>query len=153
MRHFRTVLSFFLMVSPISVRGQDTTRSRESGSGQHPNVRPEVCLCGAAAPRMHLISVGGSITQKSKLRSSVQPVYPSGSKGVGKIILGVTINEDGLVYSIRFLRCPAMLKQAVRAAICQWRYEPTYLQIDFQTKAVPMLVVVELSYNFARYRM
>ncbi len=131
-----------LMVSPVVVRGQNAAAPREWER------RPEEARCGAAAPLTKPLGIGPNV-QKSKLRTSVQPAYPPDAQGAGKIVLGITVNEEGAVYSVHFLRCPTPLREAVRAAVCQWRYAPTYLR----NEPVAVSAVVELSYNFARYRL
>lgn len=95
----------------------------------------------------------GSNIQKSKLLSSGKPVYPPGSKGAGEIVIVLTINEDGAVYSIRFLRCPELLREPVRAAICKWRYKPTYLDIHSKLKPSPVRAIVSFSYVLGGYRL
>ncbi len=144
---FPALLTLWLGFAPSPAWGQNAPSHPEIGGVQRPKTPPEEFRCEAAAPLRIPIHVGRNV-QKSKLRSSVQLVYPPGSEGAGKIMLQVTINENGAVYSIRFLDCPTSLKEAVRAAVCQWRYNPTYLQAE----PVPVMAVVELSYNFARYR-
>ena len=140
---------FFLLLAlslPTGARGQDS--GKPAGRSMGPVSQFPLSLCHPAAPpQVPPVTVSPRI-QKSKLLSSVKPAYPPGSKGAGKIILDVTVNEEGAVCSIRFIRCPAPLREAVRAAVCQWRYKPTYLWIDLQRTPVPVKTVVEISYAF-----
>ncbi len=143
MRHrIPTAVFCLLMFPPAAVRGQNAAPAQESGR------RPEESRCGAAAPLSEPIRVGSNV-QKSKLRTSIQPVYPPDARGAGRILLQVTINEAGAVYSVHFLRCRAPLREAVLAAVCKWRYEPTYLH----ARPVSVMAIVELPYNLARYRL
>jgi hypothetical protein len=144
-------LSLLLLASSIPARGQDPAKPQELVNLQNPDDRTQVSVCDASAPLSDPISVGFNV-QKSKLLSSSNPVYPPGSKGAGEIVIVLTINEDGAVYSIRFLRCPESLRTPVRAAICKWRYQPTYLDIPDQFKPVPVRAIVRLSYVLGGYR-
>ena len=103
--------------------------------------------CGAAPPSMEPLRVGGNV-QEMKLLRKVDPVYPLGVSGSGVIILQVTVNEQGDVFEVRMLRGPAVLEKAVVAAVCQWKYSPTYLN----GKAVPVIATVRVEFNLRRPR-
>ena len=107
---------------------------------------PPLSGVGARAPLRDPISVGANV-QKELLQFAVRPDYPPDSEGAGRILLAVVINEEGAVYSIRFLRCPPSLRASVKAAVCQWRYKPNCL---YMHEAVPILTIVVLPYNFYR---
>jgi TonB family protein len=101
--------------------------------------------CGAEPPRREPLRTGGNI-QEQKLLRKVEPVYPQGAIGNGVIIIQVTINEQGDVYEVRMLRGPSILEQAVLAAVCQWKYSPTYLN----GAAVPVIATVTIEFNLYR---
>lgn len=101
--------------------------------------------CGAEPPRREPFRTGGN-AQEQKLLRKVDPVYPPGASGSGVIILQVTVNEQGDVFEVRMLRGPAMLEKAVVAAVCQWKYSPTYLN----GKAVPVIATVSIIYDLPR---
>jgi hypothetical protein len=103
--------------------------------------------CGSEPPRIAPVRVGGNV-QASKLLRKVEPVYPPGYSGRGLIILQVTVNEAGEPYEVRALRCPSALKQAVIAAVCQWKYSPTYLNGE----PVPVVATVTFEFNLPRER-
>jgi outer membrane biosynthesis protein TonB len=107
-----------------------------------------VTCCAAPVPHAQPVNVAANV-QKRLLQSSVQPKYPADSRGAGKIVLQVGINEEGAVYSIRFLSCPPSLREAVKDAVCQWRYRPNFVD---RWEPIPVLTIVEIAYNFGRYR-
>jgi TonB family protein len=109
--------------------------------------RAESSRCGAEPPRREPLRTGGNVLEQ-KLLHRVEPVYPQGVSGNGVIILQVTINEQGYVYEARMLRGPSMLEQAVLAAVCQWKYSPTYLN----GVAVPVIATVTIEFNLLRPR-
>jgi hypothetical protein len=98
--------------------------------------------CGSEPPRFEPIYVGGN-AQASKLLRRVEPAYPQGYIGGGVIVLLVTVNEAGETYEVRAIRCPSALKQAVLAAVCQWKYSPTYLNGE----AVPVVATVAIEFD------
>jgi TonB family protein len=82
-----------------------------------------------AAPRREPIRVGGNV-QESKLIYRVEPTYPEVAKAariVGKVVLTVTVNEEGQVYDIQVRSGHPLLKDAAVSAVKQWRYSPTLL--------------------------
>ena len=101
--------------------------------------------CGAAPPRMVPLRVGGN-AQEMKLLRKVDPVYPPGVSESGVILLQVTVNEQGDVFEVRILRGPPLLEKAVVAAVCQWKYSPTYLN----GRAVPVIATVTIEFNLLR---
>ena len=139
-----------LLAAPPASWTQNIHNHPEVARVQRFSTPTEEFRCDAASPTSRPVYVGSNV-QKSKLRSSIQPVYPPESEGAGKIILKLTINEEGTVYSISFLDCPLPLRDAVRRAVCQWRYDPTSIELGEEPVAV--IAVVQLSYNFARYRL
>jgi len=119
-----------------------TTASVSLGS------RAESSRCGAEPPRMVPLRVGGNV-QEMKLLRKVDPVYPPGVSGIaGLIVLQATVNEHGDVYEVLMLRGPSMLEKAVLAAVCQWKYSPTYLN----GVAVPVIATVTIEFNLLRPR-
>jgi hypothetical protein len=143
---FLALLPVVLTAVPPASWTQNAPSRPEVAGVRHFETSPEEFRCGAAVPLRTPINVGTKV-QKSKLRSSIQPFYVTGSEGLsGKIVLRLTINESGAVYSIVFLDCPSFLKQFARDAVCHWRYEPTYLH----KKPVAVVTVVEVLYKGTR---
>ena len=102
--------------------------------------------CGAEPPRREPIRTGARV-QESKLLHKVEPVYPPGVAGKGTIILQVTINESGVVYEAQVLRGPEEFRAAALAAVCQWRYAPTYLDLNGNSVPVPVIATVTLAFG------
>jgi len=119
------------------------TTTRVNFSPQH----REVSKCGAEAPRIEPIRVGSHV-QQLKLLHKVEPTYPPGFRGRGTIMLQAGVNEHGDVYEVWLLRGPSTLKQAVLAAVCQWKYSPTYLN----GVPVPVIATVAIEFNLPPIR-
>jgi TonB family protein len=97
------------------------------------------------APRREAIRVGGNV-QESKLLDKVEPVYPEMAKAArvsGRVILQVTVNEEGQVWDVKVLRGHPLLNEAAVSAVRQWRYAPTYLNGE----PVPVLATVTVVFN------
>lgn len=102
----------------------------------------EPANCGAAAPRLEPIPTGGNV-QESKLLRKAEPIYPKEFRGRGTILLQVTVNEQGDVYEVRILRCPSIMEKAVLAAVCRWKYSPTFLN----GAPVPVISTAAIEFN------
>jgi periplasmic protein TonB len=90
------------------------------GSGNAPKVQ-------VAAPKKINVSAGvatGNLIQK------VQPVYPPIAKAArvqGTVVLQATISKTGTIENLKVVSGPAMLQQAAKDAVQQWRYRPWLL--------------------------
>jgi TonB family protein len=71
------------------------------------------------------VRIGGS-TQKSKLVSKIDPIYPA-TKTQGSVLLHVVIAVDGGVSEITVVNGDPVLAKAAVDAVRQWRYQPTTL--------------------------
>jgi protein TonB len=90
------------------------------GSGNAPQVK-------AAPPKKINISAGVAV---GLLLQKVQPVYPPIAKAArvsGTVVLQATISKQGTIENLRIVSGPAMLQQAARDAVMQWRYRPYLL--------------------------
>jgi protein TonB len=68
--------------------------------------------------------------QEAKLIQKVEPIYPElaiKARITGRVILQVTVDEDGNVASIQVLQGHPLLEGAAVSAVKQWKYAPTIL--------------------------
>ncbi len=78
---------------------------------------------------------------KSELIRRVEPAYPELARRVGvegKVVLGITVDEEGNVPDARVASGHPFLHEAAVAAVRQWKYSPTLLN----GKAVPVRATV-----------
>jgi protein TonB len=91
------------------------------------------------------IRVGGNV-QESKLIRKIDPVYPELAKRArvtGRVILIVTVDEEGAVSDIRISSGHPLLNDAAVTAVKQWRYSPTLLNGE----PVPVTATVTVFFN------
>jgi protein TonB len=91
------------------------------------------------------IKVGGNV-QESKLIRRVEPVYPELAKRArvqGRVVLVVTVDEEGSVSDIRVSSGHPLLDEAALTAVRQWRYSPTLLNGE----PVPVIATVTVIFN------
>jgi periplasmic protein TonB len=84
----------------------------------------------AAPPKKINISAGVAI---GNLLVKTQPVYPPIAKAArvsGTVVLQATISKTGTIENLRVISGPAMLQQAAKDAVAQWRYRPYLLNND-----------------------
>jgi protein TonB len=84
----------------------------------------------AAAPKKVNISAG---VMQGMLIVKTQPTYPPIAKAArvsGTVVLQATISKSGTIENLRVISGPAMLQQAARDAVMQWRYKPYLLNND-----------------------
>jgi len=97
-----------------------------------------------AAPAAPL-AVGGDVKQ-AKLISSMAPVYPAMAKTQrisGAVTIDALIDANGRVTTMKVISGPALLQEAAKDALKQWRYQPATLD----GKAVPMHLTVTLQFR------
>jgi protein TonB len=73
--------------------------------------------------------VDGDVAE-SKLIRKVEPVYPDlalRARVQGKVILEVTINEEGFVDDVRVVSGHPLLNEAAIDAVKQWQYSTTLM--------------------------
>jgi TonB family protein len=83
--------------------------------------------------------------QQKKLVHSVQPVYPDVAKQAGiegTVRLRVNVAQDGMVKGVKVLSGEAVLANAAREAVQQWRYQPTVIE------GKPMNVITTVTVEF-----
>ena len=93
------------------------------------------------------IKVGGNV-QESKLIRRVEPVYPELAKRArveGRVLLVVTVDEEGNVSEIRVIGGHQLLVEAALSAVRQWKYSPTLVNGE----AVPVITTVTVRFSFA----
>jgi|WetSurSiteA1Bulk_404760.scaffolds.fasta_scaffold13960_3 TonB family protein len=93
------------------------------------------------------IKVGGNV-QESKLIRRVEPVYPELAKRArveGRVLLVVTVDEEGNVSEIRVIAGHPLLVEAALGAVRQWKYSPTLLNGE----RVPVITTVTVRFSFA----
>ena len=91
------------------------------------------------------IRVGGNV-QESKLIRRVEPTYPELAKRArvqGKVVLVVTVDEEGNVTDIRVTSGHPLLDEAAVSAVKQWKYSPTLLNGE----PVPVIANVTVFFN------
>jgi protein TonB len=90
------------------------------------------------------IKIGGNV-QESKLIRKVDPIYPEIAKKArisGKLILSVTVDEEGNVTECSYVSGNMVLKEAAVNAVKQWKYSPTLLNGE------PVPVIATVTVNF-----
>jgi protein TonB len=91
------------------------------------------------------IRVGGNVQESKRIRY-MEPIYPELAKRArvqGKVILIVTIDEEGNVTDIRVTSGHPLLNPAAVSAVTQWKYSPTLLNGE----PVPVIANVIVTFN------
>jgi len=91
------------------------------------------------------IKVGGNV-QESKLIRRVEPIYPELAKRArvqGRVVLVVTVDEEGNVSEINITSGHPLLNEAAVTAVKQWKYSPTLLNGE----PVPVIATVTVIFN------
>ncbi|HUR20205.1 MAG TPA: energy transducer TonB, partial [Vicinamibacterales bacterium] len=76
----------------------------------------------------------------------VRPIYPleaQQARITGVVILEARIDAEGNVTDAKVLRSVALLDEAARDAVMQWKFAPTYLN----GVAVPLLMTVTVNFT------
>jgi TonB family protein len=97
-----------------------------------------------AAPEAPL-AIGGDVKQ-AKLISSVPPVYPPMAKTEhisGAVTIDALIDANGRVTTMKVISGPALLQEAAKDALKQWKYQPATLD----GKAVPLHLIVTIQFR------
>jgi TonB family protein len=128
--------------------GEVTTAT--AAQGGIPGGAPSAVTANPSAqkPRIVPSRVGGNI-QESKLIKRVDPIYPELAQRARVeqiVMLEATVNEEGLVSSLRVIRGHPLLDQAAIDAVKQWEYAPTILN----GQAVPVIASVTVPFSLAR---
>jgi TonB family protein len=92
------------------------------------------------------IKVGGNV-QESKIIRRVEPVYPELAKRArvqGRVVLLVTVDEEGSVAEIKVTNGHPLLDEAAVTAVRQWKYSPTLLNGE----PVPVIATVTVTFSF-----
>lgn len=97
-----------------------------------------------AAPEAPL-PIGGDVNP-ARLISQVAPMYPMMAKNQhvsGDVVIDALIDVNGRVTTMKVISGPALLHQAAKDALRQWKYRPASLD----GKAVPMHLSVTLQFR------
>lgn len=97
-----------------------------------------------AAPTAPM-AVGGDVKQ-AKLISSVPPEYPAMARAEhvsGGVAIDALIDADGRVTTMKVVSGPALLQEAAKEALKQWKYQPATLD----GKPVPMHLTVTIQFR------
>jgi TonB family protein len=92
--------------------------------------------------------VGGAIQPPKKLRN-VPPEYPEEARKAGLegvVVLECTIDTEGRVTGVEFLKGPVPLKEPAVKAVKKWRYTPTLLE----GRAVPVIMTVTVNFKHSQ---
>ena len=108
-------------------------------------VRCQVERGGLLAERQGISLPGGNIRAPERTSYTVPdyPVVARAAKVEGVVILEATIDEAGVVRSVKVLRSIPLLDQAAIDAVSKWRYTPT--RLNGQPIAVLMTVTVRFA--------
>ena len=90
-------------------------------------------------------AVGGDVRQ-AKLISSVPPAYPALAKAEhvsGAVTIDALIDANGRVTAMKVISGPALLLEAAKEALQQWKYQPAMLD----GKAVSMHLTVTIQFR------
>ncbi len=90
------------------------------------------------------VRVGGTVKAPVKIRD-VRPIYPAiaeQARVTGVVILEVRVDVDGYVTDARVIRSVALLDEAAREAVLQWKFTPTLMN------GVPVPVIMTVTVNF-----
>jgi TonB family protein len=100
---------------------------------------------GARVWRRDPIKVGGNV-QETKLVRKVDPVYPElalKARVQGRILLTITVDEEGYVSDVQVVSGHPLLSEAAVNAVKQWKYSPTLLNGE----PVPVMATVTIVFN------
>jgi TonB family protein len=128
---------------PVSVMATVTVTFslRDDYSASQSTNAPSGRIAGNGDP----IMIGGHV-QETKLIRRVEPVYPAlalRARVQGKVILRITVNEEGFVTDAQVVSGHPLLSEAAIDAVRQWQYSPTFLNGE----AVPVVATVTLIFN------
>lgn len=91
------------------------------------------------------LRIGGDIAPPTKIKD-VRPVYPEIAQQArvsGIVIIEAVIDQEGNVVSARVIRPVALLDEAARDAVLQWKFTPTQLN----GVAVPVIMTVTVNFS------
>jgi TonB family protein len=100
-------------------------------------------LPNPAAPVERTLPVGGEV-QPARLIRAVLPAYPQLAKSnrvAGDVTLDALIDASGNVKDVSVISGPVFLREAAKAALKQWKYEPA--RLDGQPTAMHLTVTVK----------
>jgi TonB family protein len=106
---------------------------------------PPAPLAGSIARNELALRVGGQIKAPTKIRD-VRPIYPleaQEAKVSGVVILECLIDAEGNVAEARVIRPVALLDEAARDAVLQWKFTPTHLN----GVGVPVIMTVTVNFS------
>jgi TonB family protein len=104
------------------------------------------------APQRAPIRVGGNVME-SKLIYKVDPIYPEQALKArisGKVVLAVTVNEEGFVSDVRVSSGHPFLVEPAVTAVGQWQYSPTLLNGEAVSVMTTVTVVFAIDGDTAK---
>jgi periplasmic protein TonB len=90
------------------------------------------------------VRIGGRVAEANLMRQ-VQPTYPPLAKSArveGRVEFTATISKDGKIENLQLIYGHALLVNAAKEAVLQWRYRPTLLN------GRPVEVITDIVVNF-----
>jgi TonB family protein len=143
----------FTLASPHPASGADTSSSPSKSEapvaptiGEAPAtayVPLHENLSSPAAPIEGTLPLGGEV-QPARLIRAVLPAYPQLAKSnrvAGDVTLDALIDASGNVRDVSVISGPVFLREAAKAAVKQWKYEPA--RLDGQPTAMHLTVTVK----------
>lgn len=139
----------FTMASPHAASGTDAAISSEApvapaiGDALPAGDAFHGTLPSPAAPVEKTIPVGGDV-QPARLIRAVLPVYPQLAKSnrvAGDVTMDALIDASGNVTDVSVISGPVFFREAAKAALKQWKYEPA--RLDGQPTAMHLTVTVK----------
>ncbi len=120
--------------TPVSIPVAPDVRGHDVGGGEPMlpwvvEVTPNAPPSPPAARRARTVIIGGAV-QQAKCVVCPAPFYPvlaRATRTQGSVLLSARIGRDGTIKDLRVTSGPALLINAARNAVAQWRYEPTLL--------------------------
>jgi protein TonB len=120
------------------------------------NGAPNMAAMGGIVPGTNLgspsqpqvqapLPVGGHV-QAPRLVSSTSPIYPAiarRNRVEGDVVVDTTIDANGKVMGMKIISGPAMLQEAAKDALRQWRYSPGSLN----GQAIPTQMQVTIKFR------
>lgn len=141
----------FTLASPHPVTGANSPASGSEALaapaiGEAPmaaDVPLRANLPSPAAPIERTLPVGGDV-QPARLVRALLPAYPQLAKSnrvAGDVTLDALIDASGNVRDVSVISGPTFLREAAKAALKQWKYEPA--RLDGQPTAMHLTVTVK----------
>lgn len=130
-------------VNPSAVSSEALAAPTIGGAPIATDVSLPANLPSPAAPLERTLPIGGEV-QPARLIRAVLPEYPQLAKTnrvAGDVTLDALIDASGNVRDVSVISGPVFLREAAKAALKQWKYEPA--RLDGQPTAMHLTVTVK----------